>query len=265
MSHGRWLGNLLRCVAAIGFIVTTTAVAHAEDSAAEARAVFKSMADYLVGQKTIQFTFNSSIEVITPALQKIQYTSSGRAVVERPDGMRVRRLGGTGELDLFFDGKVATLYGPGLRTYAQITGARSVDQLIGELEQRYGFAGPGADLLLSNVYDAMMKGVLEAKYLGIGIVGGLKCDHIAFRNQETDWQLWVQIGADPIPRKFVITSKAVAAAPEYTVVVKDWKTGFEVAPGTFAFKPPPDTKKGTISDLADLDEYPHAAEPGESK
>ncbi len=265
MALRNWLVRAVRCLAVVGFVVSVGGTARAEDTAAEARSVFRSMADYLVKHKALEFTFDSSIDVITPELQKIQYASSGHLVLERPDKMRATRLGGTGELDLYFDGNTATLYGPGIKTYAQITGAHSVDQLIDELEHKYGFAGPGADLLLTNVYDAMMAGVLEARYLGTGIIGGIRCDHVAFRNKETDWQLWVQIGDDPIPRKFIITSKTLAAAPEYTVVVKDWKTGMKIEPGTFAFTPPSGAKKGTVSDLANLDEYPHGTESGDSK
>ena len=134
--------------------------------------------------------------------------------------------------------------------------------MINDLEHKYGFAGPGADLLLSNAYDALMANVIDARYLGVGIIGGRTCDHVAFRTEETDWQLWVQIGPDAIPRKFVITSKTIAAAPEYSVVVTGWKTGLRVDPSEFVFTPPSGAKKGTLADLAGLDEFPHKAPPG---
>jgi hypothetical protein len=261
LTRRRCLGSLVRVAAIAALTFTVIPAARAQNSAADARSVLKSMADYMASQKTIQFAFDSSIEVITPEIQKIQYTSSGRALLERPNELRVSRLGGTGELDLFFDGKTAMLYGPGIKTYAKIGGATSVDQLIDELEHKYGFAGPGADLLLSNAYDALMANVIDARYLGVGIIGGVTCDHVAFRTEETDWQLWVQIGPEAIPRKFVITSKTIAAAPEYSVVVTGWKTGVKADPSEFVFTPPSGAKKGTLSDLARLDEFPHSAPP----
>lgn len=256
-----WLAVLL--IGAV--IIVTVPEARAADSAAQARSVLKSMATYLESQKAIEFTFDSSIEVITPEIEKIQYTSSGHAVVERPDKMRVWRKGGTGELDLYFDGETATLYGPTIKTYAQVDHVQSLDQLIDTLEHRYGFAGPGADLLLSNVYQALMANVESARYLGVGIIGGVTCDHVAFRNKETDWQLWVQIGPEAIPRKYVITSKTLAAAPEYSVIVRDWKTSMKIDPATFTFKPPSGAKRGTVSDLSGLDEYPHPPALGDQQ
>jgi len=41
-----------------------------------------------------------------------------------------------------------------------------------------------------------------------------------------------------MPRKIVITSKTLAAAPQYTVRIKTWKTDVTPAAGTFTFVPP---------------------------
>lgn len=260
-----WLGACVRVAAIAGLTVVGATSARAQPTAGDARAVLKAMSDYLASQTTIEITIDSSIEVITPEIQKIQYASSGHVLLQRPDKLRVSRVSGNGALDLFFDGTTATLYGPSIKLYAQITGVGSVDQLIDQMENKYGFAGPGADLLLSDVYDALMANVLDARYLGTGIIGGVACDHVAFRNKETDWQIWVSTGAHPIPCKFVITSKTVAAAPQYSVVVRDWKTGVKVDPSAFVFTPPADATKGTVADLAILDEIPHSALPGDNK
>ena len=78
----------------------------------------------------------------------------------------------------------------------------------------------------------------------------------AFRNNDVEWQIWIEVGSRPIPRKYVITSKAVTGAPQYTLRIKDWKTDVQVAADAFAFKPPADAKKVDFAALADLDEVP---------
>ena len=83
---------------------------------------------------------------------------------------------------------------------------------------------PGADLLLTNVFNVMMADVVEAAVIGKGVIDGVECDHLAFRNVETDWQIWIEAGAKPIPRKYVITSKGIGEAPQYTLRIKEWKT-----------------------------------------
>jgi len=62
-----------------------------------------------------------------------------------------------------------------------------------------------------------MADVIESANIGKGVIDGIECDHLAFRNIDTDWQIWIEAGARPIPRKYVITSKAVAGAPQYTL------------------------------------------------
>ena len=102
--------------------------------------------------------------------------------------------------------------------------------------------------------------------MGRGVIDGtVLCEHLAFRNFDTDWQLWVEAGATPFPRKMVITSKTVNGAPQYTVRVKSWKTGVEPAPGAFAFVPPATAKRVSPDALIDLDELPQDAPRGGKK
>ena len=110
---------------------------------------------------------------------------------------------------MVFDGKTATIFGKNINAFAQIDAPGSIDQLIDKLRSEYLVDAPGADLLLTRSYDEMMSQVLDAKHIGRGVVDGVECDHLAFRGLDTDWQIWIEVGAHPIPHKYVITSKAV--------------------------------------------------------
>ena len=77
------------------FVVTSAAApAGAQAQENDAKVILKAMSDYVGSQKTIQLTFDSDIEVITPQLEKIQFTNSGEAHVSRPDKLRAHRVGG---------------------------------------------------------------------------------------------------------------------------------------------------------------------------
>jgi hypothetical protein len=231
----------------------------------DAKAVLKSMSDYLASQKTIEFSFDSDIEIITPELEKIQFTNSGEAQLSRPDKLHAHRLGGYSDVELFFDGKTVSIFGRSLDGYASFPAAGTVDQLVAALRAGHGVALPGADLLASNSYDLLVAGVIEAKHMGRGVIDGVECEHLAFRNAETDWQLWVQVGSSPIPRKMVITSKTVNSAPQYTLRVKSWKTGGTLAANTFTFVPPAGASKLGPEALIELDEIPQGAPAGGSR
>ncbi len=222
----------------------------------EAKALLRAMSDYVGSQAAIELTFDSDIEVITPQLEKIQFTNSGEALLSRPDKLRARRVGGYSDVEMFFDGRTVNIHGKSVNGYAQFQGPETVDQLIEALRLGHGVALPGADLLLSNSYDLLVAGVEEAKYIGRGVVDGRECEHLAFRNFDTDWQLWVEVGDKPIPRKLVITSKTLNGAPQYTLRVRSWKTGVTPARDAFSFVPPAGARELDPNALIELDELP---------
>ena len=246
--------------AMLAAFAAASAAAQAQEK--DAKSVLKAMTDYMNSQKTIEFSFDSDIEVITPQLEKIQFANSGEALLSRPDKIRARRVSGHADVALFFDGKTVSVFGKHISGYAQFDAPGSVDRLIEDLRSGHGVALPGADLLLSNSYEVLVAGVKEAKHIGRGVIDGRLCEHLAFRNFDTDWQLWVEVGTRPIPRKMVITSKTLNNAPQYTVRVKDWKTDVRPAPEVFTFVPPAGAKKLRPDELIELDELPQGLPEG---
>jgi len=244
---------------------TTFLLAAAPVHAQDAPKILRAMSDYVAAQKTLSIAFNSDIEVVTSDVQKIQFTASGQVLLSRPDKIRATRTGGYADVELVFDGKTLSVLGKNINAYAQKEAPGTVDQLIDRLRDELGVAMPGADLLLSNVYDQLIKDVLDAKHIGLGVIDGVECDHLAFRNEDTDWQIWIETGARPIPRKYVITSKAVNGAPQYTLHIKEWKADVPVGPDAFAFKPPAGAKKVEFSALSDIDEVPPCVPTGGKK
>ena len=101
------------------------------------------MSDYTAGQKSISATFDSDIEVITPDLQKLQFTSSGQIRLERPNKLRIKRTGGYTDVDLVFDGKTVSLYGNNAKAYVQADAAGTIDQLIDRLQSTAGGGDAG--------------------------------------------------------------------------------------------------------------------------
>ena len=72
-----------------------------------------------------------------------------------------------------------------------------------------------------------MPEVVDSKDLGSGVIGGVECDHLAFRTKDVDWEMWIAQGDEPYPCRYVITSTHVNGAPQYTINLRGWKTGSE--------------------------------------
>lgn len=226
-----------------------------------ARELFKAMSDYLVGQNDISFSYNSTLEIVTDELQKLGFASSGAATLQRPDKLRVTRTGGFADVELAYDGKTFAALGKGINVYAKVPMTGSVDELIDTLRFDYGLEAPAADLISADPYGIMMSNVTDVKDLGSGVIGGKECDHLAFRTEGTDWEIWIAQGEKPYPCRFTITSKMMAQAPSYTIDVLDFRSGTDVAADDFQIKAG-DAKEVNISELGGLNEIPDLSGQG---
>jgi hypothetical protein len=231
----------------------------------DADKILKAMSDYIAGQKTISLSFDADIEVITPQVQKIQFDASGHLQLSRPDKIRATRSGGYANVELVSDGKTVTVYAKNVDSFAQVDAAGSIDQLVDRLRDKLSVSLPGADLLMSNPYDVLTSDVIGGSHIGRGVVDGVECEHLAFRGKDTDWQIWIEVGDRPIPHKYVITSKTMAGAPQYTLRIRDWKTDAQPSADAFVFTPPQGAKKVEVAALPSIDEIPPAEPEGAKK
>ena len=250
-ARRHWIAAVVLALATILF---GAQCGNAQDN--RAKKLLEEMANYLTSQNAISVTFDSDIEVVTSELEKIQFTSTGELRLVRPDKLRAHRRSGHADVDFAFDGTTFTVYDRKSNAFARLSAPGSFDQLVDRLRTDFSIEAPGADLFLSNVYDALTEDVLEAKYVGRGIVDGIECEHLAFRNLETDWQLWIESGPHPVPRKYVITSKAITGAPQYTLRIRDWRSDVPADNASFAFNPPVDAKEVDSRALLAIDEIP---------
>ena len=243
----------VRCisVAVLPLIVLLGALAEVKADEADAKRMVKAMSDYMAGQKAISFGYDSILEVVTKDHQTLALASSGTVLLRRPDKVRATRSGGFADVEMLFDGKTLTLLGKNANLYAQADIPGSIDHLIDELKNKYDRPLPAADLLMTDVYGQLMPDVTDIKDLGSGVIGGIECDHFAFRTKEVDWQIWIAQGDRPYPCRYVIKSMQVADGPEYSIQVRDWKTGDNVAADDFAFQNASKAKKIDPKDIPD--------------
>jgi hypothetical protein len=223
---------------------------------ANAKSRLKAMSDYMAAQKAFSFNYDTYLEVVTKENQKLGLASSGTMTVNRPDKIRATRTGGFADVEFVFDGKTVSMLGKNANVYAQAEALGTIDQLVDVLRDKYHRPVPGADLLMSNVYDQLMPEVVDAKDLGSGVIAGVECDHLAFRTKDVDWQIWIAQGSRPYPCRYAITSTQVNGAPQYSIDVTTWKTGAEVASDRFAFNAPAGARKLNPGELRDFDELP---------
>ncbi len=231
----------------------------AQANDAQARALLKAMSDYIGSLGAIETSVDTSLEIVTPDMEKLAFTSSSLLRMVRPNQVRLERSGGYANVEFLFNGTAFTVRDRDGNLYAQVPLKGNTDELIAALHDQLGLAVPGADLLLRDSYSLLVADVLEAKLIGQGVVAGQMCDHVAFRNFDTDWQLWIRQGAEKAPCKMIITTKTVGMAPQYTTHVRSWKGNPKFPAGTFDFKAAPGERRIEIGQISGVDEVPSPA------
>jgi len=209
----------------------------------QATAILKKSMDYLAGLKAFTVDTTSTIELVLRSGQKLQFDIGASASVQRPNKFVARRKGDLVNQAFYYDGKILSLYSPDQKVYASVPAPDTVEAMLDYARDSLDIIAPAGDLLYRNAYEILMRDVQSGFVVGKGVVGGMRCDHIAFRNADVDWQIWIQEGAKPLPRRFVITSTQITGSPQFEVQMTNWNTAPKFADGTFAFTPAKDAKK----------------------
>jgi hypothetical protein len=233
----------LAALAALGLVLVAAPAASADGVDPEADAILREMSDYLVGLAAFSADADVDNEVLDLAGQKLQLSSSASVLLERPSRIRMSRKGGITDAEVTFDGRFLTLHSKTRNAYLQRESIGNIDDALRTLRSEIGIDVAAGDFFYSDPYSGLLTGVVSGAYLGWGYVNGVQCHHLAFRADHVDWQIWIQTGDTPLPMKYVITSKWLTGAPQYTARFHNWNTKPEIEASQFEFTVPEGAKK----------------------
>ena len=203
----------------------------------EALQALERMSDYLNTLKTFQITTHTSLDLVTTDGQLVQVNGGATYKVRRPDGFVIDVRSDVKSRTFFYDGKEFTVYAPELGFYATVAAPPTIRETLDKLYTKFGLALPLEDLFRWGDATDTGDDVLDSGFrVGPSTIEGVATDHYAFREGDIDWQIWIQQGAQPLPRKVVIIDRSDPAAPAYTAVL-DWNLSPTFAADAFAFKP----------------------------
>ena len=226
-------------VAALLTVLPATAPSWAQTGVEpDADRLLKTSMAFVGGLGKFSLPGRSTLEVVLKSGQKIQLGSTLEGVVQRPGRKRVRRGSGADEEVLVFDGNSLTLWSPARNEYASLPAPQTIDKMLDFARERLGVVAPIADVGASDGYAVMMDGVTSGLVEGQSLVEGVPCDHLAFRAPHVDWQIWIERGERPLPRKMVITTRDMANEPQVEVVITKWDLQPRIEARRFEFVVP---------------------------
>jgi hypothetical protein len=206
------------------------------------------MAAYLQTLRAFQVKAEITREVVLENGQKIQFTSVADMVVQRPNRLRLDVNSDKQNRLFLFDGQMFTVYAPKLKYYAQAPAPSTIGELINRVEEKYELELPLVDFFRWGIDKSMLEDVTAARDMGPSVIHGVTTRHYAIRQEGLDWQIWIQTGDFPLPRKVVLTTTTDEARPQYTAVY-DWNLAPSYNEGSFDFTAPEDAKKIPLGDV----------------
>jgi hypothetical protein len=216
--------------------------AKAPDIEPKAGEVLKQMCDYLKNLQQFSVQAEITEDVLLTSGQRIQSARSVEASVRRPDRFRAESTGDTDDRQLVYDGKTITLMDKTKNFYTTIAAPPDIDAALEHAVQAFNLRAPLADLIYTRAYENLTAGVLSGFYAGLSKVQGVPCHHLAFRQKDIDWQIWIEDGPTPVPRKFLITDKK-AQGLQFTAVFTKWNTAPQLEDSRFTFVAPEKAEK----------------------
>jgi hypothetical protein len=198
------------------------------------------MTDYLASLQS--FTVRTAVadEVSLKTGEKIQMMSNAEVTVQRPNHLRSMQRGGNG-LGIWYDGQNMTIACGSSGTYQTLPGPPTMDAAIEKMRDKFDIDAPGADLLFSRPYDILTEQVTSGRLIGRETIDGVPVNHLAFRGDQIDWQLWIKDGPQPFPLRYVITTKDVPGHPQFAVDMS-WSSTTNIPASTFQFQAPAGAK-----------------------
>ncbi|HVG69892.1 MAG TPA: DUF2092 domain-containing protein [Vicinamibacterales bacterium] len=213
---------------------------------ADAIKALENMSTYLRSLKAIQVHVVTSRDEVLEDGQNVTFSGTVNMMAERPNRLRAEVITDKQHRLYLDDGKTFSVFAPRVNYYATIPAPPTLRDLAALLKDRYNLELPVADLFYwgeaANTAD-----IVGAIDLGASQVDGTTCAHYAFRQDGADWQLWIQQGAHPLPRKLVITTTTDPAKPRFTSVMT-WNLAPSYNDAAFTFDPPKDAKKIALAE-----------------
>jgi hypothetical protein len=209
----------------------------------KAEQYLKAMSSYLAGLHTYSFQVEEFLDEARSDGQKLQLSNQRHMSVSRPDKIFGESEGDTANSQFYYDGKTVTVFDRGQKTYAVEKVPGTIDGMLDDLHERFETDQPLADFLFADPYKEFTENVRSGEYVGLHYVGKVKCHHLAFRQKTVDWQIWIDAGDEPLPRKLVITFKQQADQPQFTALIHRWDVNPKLGNEMFQFQPPEGLRK----------------------
>lgn len=204
----------------------------------QADRILRAMGEYVGSAEEFRVQVDITYDTFSPRGQRIEYGGRADISVRRPDRLRVEYRGDERRNRVIYDGAAITFVHLDRNVYARASSDAGIDAAVDRLFEVSGFSVPIADLVYADPYAVLIENVEAGFLVGRHAVDGVPCHHLAFSQSALDWQIWIEDGPRPVPRKLVITYKNQPGSPQYVARTSGWDFQPRLSDHFFDFQVP---------------------------
>lgn len=240
---------LLLAIGAGAALAQTPAPAAAVERDPKALEALAAMGKHLRSLKQFGVRAETTTDEVLTTGQKVQFGGTVEYKVSQPDRLRAEVRNDRVHRQIFYDGATLTQYAPKKKLYGSVKTPATIAETLKVADEKFDITLPLADLFYWGSDNSGIADIKEAALIGPALIGGVDCDHFAFRQAGVDWQVWIARGAKPLPLKLVVTTLEEPSQPQFTSVLK-WDTQPKFDAKAFTFTPPKDAHRIEVATSA---------------
>jgi hypothetical protein len=196
-------------------------------------AILRASCDTLSAAQTMTFTAVDTFERSVGNGQPLYYTVLNHVKMERPDKLRVLKLGDGIPNEFYYNGKTMEVYIPSADMVATADAPSTIDQMLNAAWNVATIYFPFAHVLVSKPCAILDDRLRSAFYVGHSIVvGGVNTDVVAVTGDDVQAELWIGV-ADHLPRMLREVYSNVPGHARYQTDYSDWHLDAPVKAGDF--------------------------------
>ena len=239
-----WHGVQAQTAAPAASDTAAETAAPADPENAEARKIMMDMANFLSKTQKFSFKVIGGFDVVQKNGQKIEFGEIRTIDVQRPNQLRAEVEQSDGDLaSAYFDGKHITAYNETQNLYAQAAVEGSLDATLAYFMRDLKMRMPLAAIVANKSPEALAKRVKSVDYVEDTELFGTPTAHLAGRTETVDFEIWIDKGAKPLPRRLVLTYRHAEGAPQYRAQFSEWNLAPKFKADHFTFTVPKDASK----------------------
>jgi hypothetical protein len=205
----------------------------------QAMAALREMSTTLASAKTMRFEIRNLVPMKLASGDWITLVGAGSVMREGNDKLFVETGGDLYPFRFYFDGKTVTAFAPKDNVYARKDAPGTIDEVLDRAAKKGEVTFAFADLVSSDPYAAMTKGIKSAVVVGRSTIDGVESQHLAVHGNAMDWEIWIGT-KDRLPRMVTLTDVGDARKPTQTLQLSGWALDESLPADAFSLDAPAD-------------------------